>query len=208
LFRIFQSSNFEFPRNASHVIDSPTESADCGRVLDSSYRIRQALAADLEALPAIEIEAGKLFAEIGLGSETEGDATSPEDFAHCHAQGLLWVAVDAADAPVGFAFVEIIGGLVHLEELDVHPDHGRRGVGAALVEAVIEFARARGFRAVTLTTFRDVPWNMPFYSRLGFRPLSDAELSPELRQVVDDETSRGLPPEQRVVMRYDVGHSA
>lgn len=54
---------------------------------------------------------------------------------------------------------------------------------------------------MTLTTFRDVPWNAPFYARAGFRELAAAELSPELAELVREEAARGLDPERRVVMR-------
>jgi ribosomal protein S18 acetylase RimI-like enzyme len=104
---------------------------------------------------------------------------------------------------VGFAHVELIEpDAAHLEELDVHPDHGRRGLGTRLVREVCAWAAARGHHAVTLTTFRDVPWNMPFYERLGFEEIPMSELTPGLRAVVDDETRRGLDPVRRVAMRW------
>lgn len=174
-------------------------------MLSAPYRIRQARREDLGALQTVEREAAKLFAEVGLGAATLGDATTLADFAECHAAGLLWVAVDGHDAPVGFAYVEIIGGQPHLDELDVHPDHGRRGIGTALVRTLIEWAGSRGYASVTLTTFRDVPWNMPFYARLGFREQDDTALTAGVRKVVDSETRRGLPPDLRVVMRRDLG---
>ena len=46
---------------------------------------------------------------------------------------------------------------MHLEELDVHPDHGRRGLGSSLVMAVRDWAAATGHEAITLTTFRESP---------------------------------------------------
>jgi GNAT superfamily N-acetyltransferase len=170
----------------------------------SGYRIRKARSDDLAPLPAIERAAGKLFADVDLGGITDDDTTTLEDFSVCWGNGLLWVAVDGQDAPVGFAFVEMIDGIAHLDELDVHPTHGRRGLGTALVEAVIDWARSQGLAGVTLTTFRDVAWNMPFYSRMGFHVLDASELTPELREVVAAETRRGLPPEKRVVMRVDL----
>jgi GNAT superfamily N-acetyltransferase len=107
------------------------------------------------------------------------------------------------DVPVGFALVEMLAaGRPHLEEIDVHPDHGRRGVGAALVRAVCAWARSAGYEDITLTTFRAVPWNMPFYQRLGFEEIRDDALRPELVAVVRDETARGLDPGGRVVMRH------
>jgi GNAT superfamily N-acetyltransferase len=115
---------------------------------------------------------------------------------------LLWVAL-ADDAPVGFALLESSSrDVVHLEEMDVHPGHGRRGVGTALLRAVLGWAAESGYRAMTLTTFRAVPWNMPFYAREGFQEVPAPELGPDLAAVVQRETARGLDPETRVVMRY------
>lgn len=42
-----------------------------------------------------------------------------------------------------------------------------------LLEQVIEGAQQMRYPAVTLTTFRDVPWNAPFYTRLGFAMLDE-----------------------------------
>jgi len=103
--------------------------------------------------------------------------------------------------PVGFALVELDGNLPHLEEIDVHPLYGRRGVGTALVKAVCAWARDRGYAGITLTTYRDIPWNAPFYASLGFEVLSAVELTPELRERVEAEAARGLDPPCRVVMR-------
>ncbi len=92
--------------------------------------------------------------------------------------------------------------LPHLEEIDVLPIHGRRGLGTALVRAVCEWAVVSGYPMLTLTTFRSVPWNYPFYARLGFVELSGETLRPELAAVVSDEADRGLDRESRVVMGY------
>jgi GNAT superfamily N-acetyltransferase len=102
---------------------------------------------------------------------------------------------------VGFAQLEMVGGQPHLEEMDVHPAHARRGLGGRLVETVKEWARDAGHTALTLTTFRDVPWNAPFYARCGFRILAPHEIPPALRAVVEEEAGRGLDPATRVVMR-------
>ena len=58
-----------------------------------------------------------------------------------------------------------------------------------------------GYASVTLTTFRDVSWNMPFYAKLGFSVVPPHTLSAGLRAVVDDETRRGLDSSRRVVMK-------
>jgi lactoylglutathione lyase len=165
-----------------------------------AYTIAPALLQDLDRLPAIELAAVQLF--VGYVPESvPAETTNPETFNRALDDGRLWVAL-ADDMPVGFAHVEVIeAGSVHLEELDVHPDHGRRGLGARLVEHVCQWAADRGFEAVTLTTFRDVPWNAPFYAKLGFVVVPPDERSPALGAVVDEETRRGLDPAGRVVMR-------
>jgi ribosomal protein S18 acetylase RimI-like enzyme len=111
------------------------------------------------------------------------------------------VAADVNDRPVGFALADEIGGNAHLDELDVCPAHGQRGLGTALVEVVCHWAKASGYRAITLTTLRHIPWNAPWYQRLGFRVLEEHELSAALHQLLQEEIQRGLPADQRVAMR-------
>lgn len=164
------------------------------------YKITAARPSDLPRLPAIELAAARLLA--GHAPESVlTETTSQEELQDARRRGHLWVAL-ADDVPVGFAHAEILEpGVAHLEEIDVHPEHARRGLGTSLVMAVCAWAAAGGYRAVTLTTFRDVPFNMPFYARLGFEVIPPAELSPALRSVVQAETRRGLNPARRVAMR-------
>ena len=166
----------------------------------ASYEIAVARPRDLAALPAIERAAAQLLRGHAPQSVLD-EVTSDDDFRHAQAAGRLWVArVD--DVPVGFALVEMLAAdLPHLDEIDVLPEHGRRGLGAALIDAVCAWARASGYRALTLTTFRRVPWNAPFYARMGFEEVVVSQLRPELAAVVDGETTRGLDPERRVVMQ-------
>ena len=170
--------------------------------MDPFYSIVNARQQDLCWLPGIELAAAALL----LGHAPESvlkETTAEQDFRAAQAQGRLWVAL-AGDAPVGFAQVEVFGSrAAHLEEIDVHPAHGRRGLGTRLVVAVCEWAARSGYRELTLTTFRDIPWNMPFYARLGFQEVPTEQLSSDLMAVVRDETRRGLDPARRVVMRRD-----
>ncbi len=169
------------------------------------YVIRPAVAEGLPVLKEIEHVAGQRFDAIPeLGGLPE--VLTPEGALDAAlARGHVWVAATVADGtPVGFAYADLLDGAVHLEELDVLPDWGRRGIGRALVAAVVEDARARGLPAVTLTTFRDVAWNAPFYATLGFRIVDRAGLTPGLVALVAYEASRGLPEALRVVMRLAV----
>ncbi|WP_370039331.1 GNAT family N-acetyltransferase, partial [Nocardioides sp.] len=79
----------------------------------------------------------------------------------------------------------------HLEQLSVRlPEHGRRGVGTALVHAACEEARWAGHDSLTLCTYRDVPWNGPFYRRLGFS--EDPAPPPHLARIRRHEQDLGL----------------
>jgi GNAT superfamily N-acetyltransferase len=164
------------------------------------YRIAAARPGDLALLPAIELAAATLLAGHAPASVL-AETTSQTDLEDAQRRGCLWVAL-AEGVPVGFAQIAVLEhGIAHLEEIDVHPEHGRRGLGRRLTLAVCRWAATNGYSWVTLTTFRDVPWNMPFYARLGFEEIPPKELSPALLSVIDDETRRGLDPSRRVAMR-------
>lgn len=109
-----------------------------------------------------------------------------------------WVAVDDDDVPVAYVIVEVADGNLHLEQVTVDPSVARRGVGASLIDHAAEFAREIGFPALTLTTFREVPWNAPYYRRLGFDEFTD--IGPELDRIRRREAQHGLDRWPRVSM--------
>jgi predicted N-acetyltransferase YhbS len=75
-----------------------------------------------------------------------------------------------------------------------------RGIGSALVNAVCAWAQQQGYRIVSLSTFRDLPWNAPFYSKMGFYPVNEAELTNGFQQIRLKEFEAGLPISDRVIM--------
>ena len=169
--------------------------------MSDPYSIARAEPRHLDALPAIELAAARLLSGHAPRSVLE-ETTSHGTLTDAMKRGLLWVAVKG-DSPVGFAHVEMLASdLPHLEEIDVHPDHGRRGLGRRLIRTVCQWATSAGYEHITLTTFRFVPWNMPWYARVGFVELPAAEWRDELRQRVESETARGLDPVRRVAMTY------
>lgn len=168
-----------------------------------TWRVRLAQADELPALERIEREAGARFAEIPALADLPEVMTPAGALPAALERAQMWVA-EADGGLVGFAYADLLDDAVHLEELDVLPAWGRRGIGAALVDAVVADARRRGLPAVTLTTFRDVPWNAPYYARLGFRILSEHELGAGLVALLAHEERRGLPRALRVAMRREV----
>ena len=125
---------------------------------------------------------------------------SAEDHRPFAVQGLVWVAEEAGRL-IGFATCEAFEHELHLWELAVRLEAQGKGAGRALIAAVEEEARTRGLPAVTLTTFRDIPWNAPFYARCGFVELSDENLGPFLTLVREKEVEIGLDVANRCAMR-------
>ena len=114
--------------------------------------------------------------------------------------GWALVAVDAAGMPVGYAVARPLGVHLHLRELAVDPLHGRKGLGGALVGAVLAAARKAGKAGVSLSTFRAVAFNRPFYERLGFAELSPSDAPPALAAAFRDEVPAGIDPAERLLM--------
>jgi len=168
-----------------------------------THRIRAGTRADVPSLPAIERAAAIRFAPFGLAEAMGTVVTSLEDLNAGADAGSLFVAeLDAS--LVGFALSSLLDGGLHLEELDVLPAAGRRGIGTALVDAVVDLARRRRLPYVTLSTLASIPWNAPWYARLGFRALAATELTPALAALREHERARGLPTADRVWMRRTV----
>ncbi|TCC38350.1 GNAT family N-acetyltransferase [Kribbella speibonae] len=162
--------------------------------------IRTAHRDELPALQDLELAAGVLFREIGMTDVAEHPPPAVEVFEEYRAAGQLWVSVDDADKPTGFVFVKLVDGGVHIEQVSVHPDQQRRGIGRQLIEYVDGWAAGQGWKVLTLSTFRSVPWNAPYYARLGFTEIPQNELTPGLREISAAETAFGLDPAERIFM--------
>jgi GNAT superfamily N-acetyltransferase len=164
-------------------------------------RIRPATAAELPALQDIERAAGAPFRDVGMPEIADDDPPAPDVLERYRAAGRCWVAVDERDHPAAYLVAEPVDGALHIEQVSVHPRAARRGVGRELLAYAADRAREEGLTALTLTTFAEVPWNAPYYARLGFRTLSEADLTPGLRGIRATEAEHGLDRWPRVCMR-------
>ncbi|MET8848031.1 GNAT family N-acetyltransferase [Amycolatopsis sp. NPDC004625] len=162
--------------------------------------IRLARPDDLPALIDVEREAGALFRDVGMAAIADDDPGSVAELAAYQSAGRAWVSVDAADRPVAYLIADVVDGCAHVEQVSVRPSHARRGLGKALIETLAEWAASRGLTALTLTTFAAVPWNAPYYERLGFRVVPEAEFGPGLRSIRLAEAARGLDAWPRVAL--------
>ncbi len=162
--------------------------------------VRAAVEGDVEWARVIEVDAGRRFHEVGLGPVAEDDPPSADELAGHVRAGTMWVA-ELDGEVIGYAVASIVDDHGHLDQVSVTRMASGRGVGTALLDRVCAWASGVGSEWVTLTTFRDVPWNAPYYSRRGFSILDEAELGPELAAVREMERIGGLEVSPRVAMR-------
>lgn len=169
------------------------------------YRIRQARPDELHLLAAIDIAADSRFAATPYAAAIATYApVQVGDLAAMQDAWRLWVAVDDDGLPVGFAHTcTDSASVLHLAQVSVHPDHAGNRLTRQIIDALIRYHQGRGVREITLTTFRDIPWNAPYYARLGFTEIEDAAADgdPHLGPRLKDQITHGLPRESRVAMR-------
>lgn len=165
-------------------------------------------ALDAEAFEAAEIcvAAAQRFLETPYAAIVRDPGLSPEALAPLYraagaAERLLLVAPSAAPGILaGAACMALSGADAHLAQIDIDPVWQGRGAGSTLLAGAAAWARARGARRLTLTTFRDVPWNAPFYARRGFSPLPATLQSEATRAELAREAAKGYGPETRLAM--------
>ena len=155
-------------------------------------RLRRGNPADAPKLGAVERAAAARFHAVGLDAIAEGRPTSADEYHVLAEEGRLWVAESDAGVPVGLAIAGCVDGEGYLAEVSVHPDHGRQGLGRGLIACVETWALEQGFQSLFLTTFRDVPWNRPYYEILEFTVRSEDQIGPDLQALRAGEKARGL----------------
>jgi GNAT superfamily N-acetyltransferase len=174
------------------------------KMLESGYTIRSAHAEELTLLAQIERSAASLFLDTPYAFLASAEPLSIDFVRQRFQAGQVWVAADPNDTVVGFAITREIDGTIYLQEMDVDPEHGQKGIGSRLVETVIEWTRLQGYSAMSLSTFRDLPWNAPFYAKLGFQTIDKSELSLGFQEIRQQEIEAGLPIAERVIMYYRI----
>jgi GNAT superfamily N-acetyltransferase len=161
---------------------------------------RLATTSDHDTVRRIERAAGELFRELGMDAIADDEPITREPFeALARAGGAFVWEVDGV--PAGYLLLDVVDDAAHVQQLSVDPAFGRRGVGTAMLTVAADWAAERGLGGITLTTFRDVPWNAGFYARRGFQILSTDERGPELAARIRQETTLGLGRWPRVAMR-------
>lgn len=175
--------------------------------LPHGYSIRPSTALDIPQLILIELAGNSLFAPTGLiPEENMDDHVSIEWHQDAIEAEMSLVVADPDDKPVGFVLTSYRPPDLYIDEIVVHPDHGRQGLGSALITHCLDRAKATGERSISLSTFRKVPWNAPFYAKHGFKELPEKKWTKWMHEInaVQAET---LDVSQRCFMRRHVKRS-
>jgi predicted N-acetyltransferase YhbS len=166
----------------------------------SGYSIRLARPEDAEAFHLVEEDAAVLLREEpSLAGTVIPPTASADEHARTIRKGRSLAALQG-ERVIGFAAIGTVGRELHLAELSVERAHQRYGVGSLLIRAMMIDARNSGYRAVTLNTYRDIPWNAPFYARFGFVEVENFEGRPHLTESHQGAAAMGLPMERRCAM--------
>lgn len=168
----------------------------------AGYLIQPAQESDLFYLAAIEQAAASVFPPDSIPESLRSDHVPLPVLRQALSHSALSVARDQQKRPVGFALLAFVEHLAVLMEIDVHPDHARQGLGSKLISEVVSRSRELGYKAVYLTTFVHIPWNAPFYAKLGFKILEVPNIPDPLLKMLAQERGRGM--EQRVAMELNL----
>lgn len=171
------------------------------------HHFRSAHRDDIARLQSIERDADIAFAAVGHPELCRGDGLDTESAARFIAGGQIVVAEHEGEV-AAFAYVGRLDGEACLGQISVAPEHGRRGLGTALLRLVVSVLRAHGEPSVVLSTQRDVAWNAPWYARHGFREIESSCWTPAMHRLQAQQAIAGLDTGSRLLMRLDLGDLA
>lgn len=168
-----------------------------------TFIIRKTQLSDIDYLGDVERSASAAFKSIpDLAWIAETDVISAEEHSQFVDAESSWVAIESKSHDLsGFILTEIIDRDMYIAEVSVSAVHQKKGLGTQLLKRAFTEATALGIEAAILTTFIDVPWNAPYYKRLGFAILSDDDMPAYLAQKLGEEEASGLHVQKRCAMR-------
>jgi N-acetylglutamate synthase and related acetyltransferases len=164
------------------------------------YQTANADASQVAQISEIEKKAAAIFPPGKIPKQLMEATVDESELLLAIVEDRLWVIMEKGnDNPLGFVLLRFFGQIIYIAEIDVLPEYGRRGLGAALLSQVISHGRDKAFTAIYLTTFATIPWNAPFYAKHGFSTVEDDLLPDPIRKTIENERKLGFS--DRVGMR-------
>ena len=211
--RMYEKAGFQFVRaapddgegNGLYLME--LKRVDLEKPIESPTRIylRPARVDEIATAEDIDDDACSMFAEIGLPMDI--------DEAHAFAQheikrwteaakrGRLLFACAPSGEAVGFAAFDLVDEKPYLDQISVRRAWQSQGIGRALVARAIAWSVRPG--ELWITTYNErVPWNGPWYQRLGFVAAGEGDIGPELAMKLAAERSVLPEGHQRIAMVY------
>ncbi|WP_434636725.1 GNAT family N-acetyltransferase [Klebsiella sp. I138] len=169
--------------------------------ITATATFRLATPNDIPFLPAIERSAAQAFRALPDLAWLADSPTISLSQHHGYVEtGHSLVAIVNGQL-AGFLLTEPLDDALFIAEISVLQVWQGKGLGRQMIAQTLDHARKMAFPAVTLTTFRNVSWNAPFYARLGFYILHEQTLPAGLAARRQLESAHGLAPETRCAMR-------
>jgi GNAT superfamily N-acetyltransferase len=166
--------------------------------------IRRPYAHEIKLLPQIENQADRRYRRVGLRRVVDMPSASIGSLERGRREGRLWVAVSPVGRVIGFALMKLPAGRAWLDQLSVLDAWQGRGYGTALIDRTTATARTFGVDTLYLSTYRDVPWNEPFYARRGFKVMPRGMWPRAFRMQFMIENNHGHPSWRRTIMQRRV----
>ena len=162
--------------------------------------IRPGREEDYALLPDLEDAADEIYKSLPGFADLTANENITSSLVNSRPMDAGLFMAEMSGGPVGFVYFTHVDDCLFIEQIAVVRHAQRKGTGGTLLGKVWDEARGRGLRGVTLCTYRDVPWNMPFYQSQQFRELTSAELGPELAALFQKDIQRWSRYGKRVAM--------
>lgn len=169
---------------------SPARREDVGRIIE------------------IDLAAGQLFAPTGLlSAEALEDHVPEDDLLNAIDRGFLKVARTRGGLVAGFFLASERGNGLYLEQISVDPAFGKKGIGRQLMQHLFDLAEDIGVNEITLSTFRSLAWNGPFYTRLGFEEVDREQMEPFMLEI-EEAQAPYMDVSKRMFMKKPIRKAA
>lgn len=163
-------------------------------------RIRLASADDVPKVAPLEKAAAELFRSIGMDAVADDPPIAESILLQAVEETRLWVAVEYGVLKA-YLLGDFLPNSLHIDQVTVHPDAAHRGLGALMIESVSADPRSKARGLLTLTSFADVPWNGPYYERIGFLNIAESEWPEGVAEKVAADRKHGFDAWPRLVMQ-------
>lgn len=166
-------------------------------------RIRLASADEIHKIAPLEKAAAEAFRRIGMDAIADDAPIADSILMQAVQDQRLWVAVEYGVLKA-YLLGDFLPHSLHIDQVTVHPDASRRGLGALMIESVSADPRSKERGFITLTSFANVPWNAPYYERIGFLDIAESDWPEGVSEKVAEEQQHGLAAWPRVVMQREI----